>query len=127
MGNERFSVPEVIFTPQDIGINEAGLPEAIWQSVNKCPKLFEKQLYKNVIISGGNTLLRGFKDRLEFDLQGFKPNECTAEVNELQTPQHAAWKGLKTFCSNKTNFEDFVVTKREYQEEGFRILKKFYL
>ena len=26
---ERFTVPEVLFSPSDIGINEAGLPEAI--------------------------------------------------------------------------------------------------
>jgi actin-related protein 6 len=38
--NERFTVPEVIFSPSDIGINQAGLPEAIIQTVNKCPKLF---------------------------------------------------------------------------------------
>lgn len=27
--NERFTVPEVLFSPSDIGINQAGLPEAI--------------------------------------------------------------------------------------------------
>jgi actin-related protein 6 len=29
VGNERFSVPEVLFNPSDIGINEAGIGEMI--------------------------------------------------------------------------------------------------
>ena len=29
MGNERFTIPEVLLNPSDIGINEAGIPEAI--------------------------------------------------------------------------------------------------
>ena len=40
MGNERFTIPEVLFSPQDIGINEAGIPEMLTQTVNKCPKPF---------------------------------------------------------------------------------------
>ena len=29
VSNERFSVPEVLFNPSDIGINEAGVPEML--------------------------------------------------------------------------------------------------
>ena len=33
MTNDRFMVPEVLFNPSDIGINQAGICEAISQSV----------------------------------------------------------------------------------------------
>ena len=29
MTNDRFAVPEILFSPSDIGINQAGLAEAI--------------------------------------------------------------------------------------------------
>lgn len=29
VGSERFAVPEVLFSPSDIGINQAGIPEVI--------------------------------------------------------------------------------------------------
>jgi actin-related protein 6 len=32
METERFSVPEVLFHPQIIGLNQAGISEATWQS-----------------------------------------------------------------------------------------------
>ena len=45
VGNERFCIPEVLFNPSDIAINEAGIPEMTWQMVNKCPKALEHLLY----------------------------------------------------------------------------------
>ena len=72
MNNERFTVPEILFNPSDIGISEAGIPEMISQSIAKCPQVMERQLYQNIIVAGGNTLLPGFKDRLVKDLQHYK-------------------------------------------------------
>ena len=34
MNNERFAVPELLFQPSDVGIQEMGIPEAILNSVN---------------------------------------------------------------------------------------------
>ena len=36
MNNERFMIPEILMHPSDIGIQQAGLAEAITQSVNAC-------------------------------------------------------------------------------------------
>ena len=33
MNNERFSIPEILFHPSDVGIQEMGLPEAIVHSI----------------------------------------------------------------------------------------------
>jgi actin-related protein 6 len=76
-------VPEILFNPSDIGINEAGIPEMIQQIVSKCPKAFEGQLYSNIIIAGGNTLFKGFKERLEAELQSLKPQESQVRIYEV--------------------------------------------
>ena len=86
ISNERFSVPEVLFNPSDIGINEAGIPEMLQQVVNKCAKPFEGPLYNNIIIAGGNTQLKGFKTRLERDLESIRPYDCPVRIFELQNP-----------------------------------------
>jgi actin-related protein len=36
MNNERFMIPEVLMHPSDIGLDQAGIPEAITQSVLAC-------------------------------------------------------------------------------------------
>lgn len=36
MNNERFMIPEILMHPSDIGLEQAGIPEAIVQSVDAC-------------------------------------------------------------------------------------------
>ena len=38
MTNERFSVPEILFHPSDVGIQEMGIPEAIVHSISQTPE-----------------------------------------------------------------------------------------
>ena len=37
MNNERFAVPEILLNPSDVGVQEMGLAEAIYHSVNSLP------------------------------------------------------------------------------------------
>lgn len=68
MTNDRFSVPEILFNPADIGINQAGIPEAVVQTIEKCPPVFRRQLYSNIVIAGGNANLPGFAERVRLEL-----------------------------------------------------------
>lgn len=36
MNNERFTVPEILFNPSDIGMDQAGIPEAIVDAISAC-------------------------------------------------------------------------------------------
>ena len=38
LANERFAVPEMLFHPSDIGIQEMGIPEAIVHSIQAMPE-----------------------------------------------------------------------------------------
>lgn len=41
LNNERFAVPEMLFHPSDIGIQEMGVPEGLVNSINKMPEGIE--------------------------------------------------------------------------------------
>jgi actin-related protein 6 len=67
--NERFLVPEVLFSPTDIGINQLGIGEMIKQITSKrVPSSFEHIMFGNIVIGGGNTKTPGFKERLENEI-----------------------------------------------------------
>lgn len=68
MGNERFAVPEVIFRPDDIGLDQAGLAQAVVQSIALLPQDLQGMFWANIGLVGGNIRLLGFKDRLSVDL-----------------------------------------------------------
>lgn len=43
LANERFAVPEMLFHPADIGIQEMGIPEAIVDSIQSLPEGHSRQ------------------------------------------------------------------------------------
>ncbi|KAI9802905.1 MAG: hypothetical protein M1825_002136 [Sarcosagium campestre] len=64
LGNERFTVPELLFSPSDVGMREAGLAEVILESLNAVPGGLWPALLANIVVVGGNALLDGFLPRL---------------------------------------------------------------
>jgi len=100
----------------------------ISQVIGKCPKAFERLLYQNIVLTGGNTKFGGFKERVETELQSLKPQDCELNVEVLDNATSQVWRGLRDFCDKRSSlFEQHVVTRKEYHEEGPRISKKFYL
>ena len=62
MGNERFMVPEVLFHPSDIGLNQAGIAEAAAQAVRSVQSDLRGMLFANVVLAGGCALFRGSRN-----------------------------------------------------------------
>ena len=53
IGSERFRCPEVLFTPSMVGMEASGIDEATFNSIMKCDVDIRKDLYGNVVLSGG--------------------------------------------------------------------------
>ena len=64
VGNERFSVPELLFSPGDIGMKQASIPETVLQSLSGLPQGLWPPMLSNILVVGGNAKLEGFVDRL---------------------------------------------------------------
>jgi actin-related protein 6 len=64
LGNQRFIIPELIFSPSDIGMKEAGLPTVIMESMGAMPAGLRPAMLANVMLVGGNVLMPGFMERL---------------------------------------------------------------
>ena len=64
LGNERFTVPELLFNPSNIGMKEAGIPQTVFQSLSGIPPGLWPAMLANIIVVGGNSNLKGFMERL---------------------------------------------------------------
>ncbi|KAJ1977186.1 Actin- protein 6 [Dimargaris xerosporica] len=69
MDNERFTIPELLFHPSDIGIGQKGLAEAIVESVAATPRGIHGLLYANILVIGGSAGFSGLKERLYSELR----------------------------------------------------------
>ncbi|KAI9833150.1 MAG: hypothetical protein M1819_003772 [Sarea resinae] len=80
LGNERFAVPELLFSPTDIGMRQAGLAESIMQSLSALPSGLWPAMLANIVVVGGNARIQGFRERLEMELRPLAPTECVIRI-----------------------------------------------
>ncbi|KAF1953580.1 Actin/actin-like protein [Byssothecium circinans] len=126
LGNERFSVPELLFNPTDIGIQETGLPGAIIEALSVLPEALKMGMLSNVVVVGGNSLIKGFMERLESELRALVPADCLLNVMKADDPIKHTWLGAARFASQPNRLKEALVTKAEYDERGSTWLgKKF--
>ncbi|KAJ8539401.1 hypothetical protein K7X08_013653 [Anisodus acutangulus] len=65
---ERFRCPEVLFQPSLIGMEAAGIHETTYNSIMKCDVDIRKDLYGNIVLSGGSTIFPGIADRMSKEI-----------------------------------------------------------
>lgn len=117
--NERFVIPELLFNPCDVGINQMGIPETVLDSLKDCLECAHAALLKNVVVIGGSCLFPGFLARLQKDLEKLIPDYFEVHVTLANDPMCYGWKGGKHFA-NDPEFEKCVLTRSEYEENGFQ-------
>lgn len=119
LGNERFQVPEILFNPSDIGVNQVGIVEAIVDSINSLPKQLHPLLYSNIVLTGGNANLPGFKERIMQGIRSYCPVDYQINVFLPDTPITHAWFGGKELATKyREVYKQQVITKKEYEESG---------
>ena len=124
--SEPFMVPEVLFRPMDIGLNQLGVAELVASSVASLPLEMREACLSNVVVCGGNAAISGFKERLELELAPFVPSgqECHVRLAPPD-PVTSAWHGGAAMARDKGTFYPTIITKRLYEEEGsMRVLER---
>ncbi|KAF5366997.1 hypothetical protein D9758_003980 [Tetrapyrgos nigripes] len=121
VGNERFSVPEFLFKPHMVGLDDPGVHEMVHNSVLRCDPDLKCDLYHNIILAGGNTMLRGLHDRMQKELNALTPSSIMAHVIAPLERKYTAWIGGSILAS-LTTFQNLWISKQEYNEYGAAFL-----
>lgn len=123
---ERIRVPEVIFQPDIAGVDQAGLAEIIEGVVMGRSDVVERQaLLRDVFATGGNTMFKGFEERLRQELRGVVEADLGINVRRAVDPVLDAWKGAAGWWRQAAPSERdaATVTREEYQEKGSEYIK----
>lgn len=121
----RFLAPEALFNPGLIkeGDETKGMHEMTFASIQDCDVDVRKDLYENVILSGGTTLYENLPDRLEAELNAMCPQKNMVKVIAQQDRYYSVWSGGSTLAS-LTTFESQWITRAEYEEHGAEIVHR---
>lgn len=118
LGNERFTVPELLFRPSDIGMKQAGVSEMILQSLSVLPPGLHAAFLANVLVVGGNASIPGFMERLETELRQIASAECVVRVRRAEDPIRSTWLGGSRLANNREELSKVAISRQDYQEYG---------
>jgi actin-related protein len=121
--NERFRCPEVLFQPSLIGKEDEGVHVLTYNSIMKCDIDIRKDLYGNVVMSGGSTMFPGIAERMQKEVVAKAPSSMTVKIVAPPERKYSVWIGGSILASLST-FEDMWVTKEEYDESGPSIVHR---
>ncbi|KAL0907387.1 hypothetical protein M5K25_021795 [Dendrobium thyrsiflorum] len=108
----RFRCAEVLFQPSLIGMEAAGFHETTYNSIMKCDVDIRKDLYGNIVLSGGSTMFAGIADRMSKEISALAPER-----------KYSVWIGGSILASLST-FQQMWISKAEYDESGPAIVHR---
>jgi len=121
VGNERFRCPEALFKPLLLGKDHDGIHTITYDSIMKCDNDIRKDLYGNIVLSGGSTMFEGLDNRMEKEIKALAP--ATMKIKMVVPPerQNSVWIG-GSLLSSLSTFQTMRISKAEYEESGSRIV-----
>ena len=121
MGSERFEACEGLFKPELWGLDQAGVHVLVHKAIRECGVDLRKEMTQNIFLAGGLTLIPGFRERLELEVERLNPS-IKPIVHASPYRYHAAYIGA---CVNaaSTAFNQTKITRNDFVDAGRRLNK----
>jgi len=117
VGSERFRTPEALFDPSMVGLESDGIHKLVFDSIMKCDVDIRKDLYANIVLSGGSTMYPGIQERMEKEITNLSPPTMKIKVVAPPERKYSVWIG-GSILSSLSTFENMWIKKEEYDESG---------
>lgn len=119
--HERFRVPEVLFDPLMSGRELMGIHQATYTCVQKCDIDLRRDLFKNIVLSGGNTMFPNIEVRMTNEIKALAPQKIDVKVVANPQRRYIVWMGA-SIVTQLSSFQKMLIWKSEYDESGASIV-----
>lgn len=123
LGDERFRCPEVLFQPDHVGKEAPSIHEIVYQSILKCDIDIRRDMYQNVVLSGGTTMCPGIPERMTKELAALAPSTMKVKVVAPPERKRLVWIG-GSILSSLSTFQQLWVSRSDYEEAGPSIVHR---
>ncbi|CAH1248073.1 ACTA1 [Branchiostoma lanceolatum] len=104
--------PKTLFQPSFIGMESTGIHETTYNSIRKCDIDIRKDLYANIVLSGGTTMFPGIADRMQKEITALAPSTMKIKVVAPPERKYSVWIG-GSILSSLSTFQQMWITKQE--------------
>ncbi|KAI5297398.1 Ubiquitin carboxyl-terminal hydrolase MINDY-1 [Ascosphaera pollenicola] len=89
----------------------------------KCDVDVRKDLYANIVMSGGTTMYPGISDRMKKEITALAPSSMRVKIIAPPERKYSVWIGGSILASLST-FQQMWISKQEYDESGPSIVHR---
>ncbi|XP_024635391.1 actin-related protein 5 isoform X2 [Medicago truncatula] len=128
-GVERFRCPEILFSPNWIGVDQVGLDEMAGVSMRRLSckdEKLEQRMTNSILVTGGSSLFPGIIERLEAGIRMIRPCGSPIKIVRALDPVMDAWRGASAYAS-APGFHTQTFTRMDYYEKGEDWLRSYQL
>jgi len=102
IGAGSFQCPEVLFQPSLVGKGPTGIHEKVYNSIMKSDVDIRKDLFANIVLSGGSTLFPGLAERMTKEITALAPSHTKIKVFAPPERKYSTWIGGSILASLNT-------------------------
>jgi len=135
VGAERFEAPEALFQPRLVDVQQSGIAEMLFNTIQAADIDTRSDFYKHIVLSGGSSMYPGLPSRLEKDVKALylqkvlkndtsKLSKFKIRIEDPPRRKHMVFLGGAVLAEIMKDKPHFWMTREEYQEQGVRILAK---
>jgi len=135
VGSERFEAPECLFQPHLVDVEQPGIAEFLFNTIQAADVDVRSSLYKAIVLSGGSSMYPGLPSRLEKELKqlwltkvlGGNPerlNKFKVRIEDPPRRRHMVFLGGAVLANIMADKENMWISKAEWEEQGARALEK---
>lgn len=120
-----FNGPELLFKPHMNGFEFDCFDKIIVDSISKCPQNIQKELFENIILSGGVSLLNGLSERICNEINNRVSPSTNIRIIAGPDSKYGAWIG-GSIIGSTPSLKSLFVTHDEYNDVGPGISHQFF-
>ncbi|EPQ30983.1 uncharacterized protein PFL1_01172 [Pseudozyma flocculosa PF-1] len=81
---ERFTVPESLFDPRLVGLDQCGVAELVSDAIAAMPETYREMAWSNILLIGGCARMVGLERRMRDELRALAPLDVPVRVRMAQ-------------------------------------------
>ncbi|XP_058391293.1 actin-related protein T1 [Diceros bicornis minor] len=123
IGDQLYQVPEILFAPDQLGIHNPGLSKMVSISIMKCDIDIQKNLFAEIVLSGGTTLFPGLEERLMKELEQLASRGTPIKITASPDRCFSAWIGA-SIVTSLSSFKQMWITSADFMEFGTYVVQR---
>jgi len=129
VGSERFEAPECMFQPHLVDVEQPGVAELLFQTIQAAAVDVRSELYKHIVLSGGSSMYPGLPSRLEKEMKQLyltrvlngdtsRLNKFKIRIEDPPRRKHMVFLGGAVLADIMKGRQEFWLTREEWLESG---------